>query len=116
MITLLNNNDKLNEHKNTLMVTYPRTVSVIFGSYPYPDQIHNFILDIKNNLNSEMKDYTNVKGGMTDWNHFIDKKSFNNFITFLINKNQLSHPALFQFILEKYFVANAWGNEIKKGR
>ena len=64
MITILDNNNKLNEHKNNLVITYPRTANIIFGSYPYPDQIHNFILDIKNNLNLEMKNYTNVKGGI----------------------------------------------------
>mgnify|MGYP003669499790 FL=1 len=115
MITILDNNNKLNEHKNNIVITYPRTANIIFGSYPYPDQIHNFILDIKNNLNLEMKNYTNVKGGMTDWNHFIDKKPFNDFIAFLINKNQLCNPELFQYFLEKYFIKNAWGNEIKKG-
>jgi hypothetical protein len=87
MISLLDSNNKLNEHKNSLNITYPRTVNIIFGSYPYPDQIHNFILDIKNNLNLEMKNFTNVKGGMTDWNHFIDKKPFNDFIAFLLLYN-----------------------------
>ena len=47
MISLLEPNNKLNEHKNSLTVTYPRTVNIIYGHYPYPDIIHNFIVDIK---------------------------------------------------------------------
>ena len=115
MITLLDKNNKLNENKNTLSISYLRTVSIIFGHYPYPDKVHNFILEIKNNLKKEMENYTNVKGGMTDWNYFTDKKSFNNFLSYIINKNQISHPEIFEYFLEKHFVSNAWGNEIKTG-
>jgi hypothetical protein len=73
------------------------------------------MIAIKSNLNSEMKNYTNVKGGMTDWNYFIDKPEFINFISFLINKYQDSHPSIFQHFLERKTIINAWGNEIKKG-
>jgi len=115
VISLFNKNDQLGEHKNSLNVTYPRSVNIIFGTYPYPDVIHNFIISIKNNLNPKMKNYTNVKGGMTDWNYFIDKPEFINFMTFLINKHQTTHPSIFQHFLEKKTIRNAWGNEIKKG-
>tara|TARA_Y100000004_G_scaffold155976_1_gene180810 strand:+ start:1189 stop:1788 length:600 start_codon:yes stop_codon:yes gene_type:complete len=115
MITLLNKNNKLNENKNTLSITYSRTINIIFGNYPYPDKVNNFIIQIKNNLKKEMQNYTNVKGGMTDWNHFVHDKDFNEFLVFLINKNQTSHPHIFEYFLEKHFVSNAWGNEIKKG-
>ena len=115
MISLFDKNDQLGEHKNSLNVTYPRSVNIIFGTYPYPDIIHNFIISIKNNLNPKMKNYTNVKGGMTDWNYFIDKPEFINFMTFLINKHQTTHPSIFQHFLEKNTIENAWGNEIKKG-
>ena len=115
MISLFDKNDQLGEHKNSLNVTYPRSVNIIFGTYPYPDVIHNFMISIKNNLNSKMKNYTNVKGGMTDWNYFIDKPEFINFMTFLINKHQTTHPSIFQHFLEKKTIRNAWGNEIKKG-
>ena len=47
MINLINKNNKLNENKNSLVITYPRTVHIIFGNYPYPEKIHNFILEIK---------------------------------------------------------------------
>ena len=115
MISLFDKNDQLGEHKNSLNVTYPRSVNIIFGTYPYPDVIHNFIISIKNNLNLKMKNYTNVKGGMTDWNYFIDKPEFINFMTFLINKHQTTHPSIFKHFLEKKTIKEAWGNEIKKG-
>ena len=115
MISLLNKNDQLNENKNSLNVSYVRKVNIIFGHYPYPDVIHNFIISIKSNLNPNMKNYTNVKGGMTDWNYFIDKIEFINFMTFLINKHQTTNPEIFKHFLEKNTIENAWGNEIKKG-
>jgi hypothetical protein len=115
MINFINKNNKLNEVKNSLYITYPRTVSIIYGNYPYPHVVHNFILDIKNNLNSEMENYTNVKGGMTSWNHFLDNDNFKGFIAYLINTHQNSHPDIFKYFLEKNVVKNAWGNEIKKG-
>jgi len=115
MITLIDKNNKLNETRNSLNITYPRHVNIIFGHYSYPEKIHSFILDIKNNLNSEMDNYTNVKGGMTDWNYFLDKPQFNEFITYVINKHQITHSNLFEYFLEKNIVINAWGNEIKSG-
>jgi quercetin dioxygenase-like cupin family protein len=114
MISLLNKNDQLNENKNSLNVSYVRKVNIIFGHYPYPDIIHNFMVSIKSNLNPDMKNYTNVKGGMTDWNYFIDKIEFINFMTFLINKHQTTNPEIFKHFLEKKTIENAWGNEIKK--
>ena len=72
MISILNKNNKLEENKNSISITYPRTVDIIFGNYPYIDVINNLIIDIKNNLDPNMKNYTNVKGGMTDWKYFID--------------------------------------------
>jgi len=115
MISLIDKNNKLNEHKNSLSITYPRTVDIIFGNYPYPDLIHNFILDIKNNIDLNLNNYTNVKGGMTEWHHFLDNDNFKKFIVFVINKHQLTNPQLFQYFLEKHIVSNAWGNEIKLG-
>ena len=115
MISILNKNNKLDEGKNSLSITYPRTVNIIFGNYPYVDKIHNLIMEIKNNLNKEMKNYTNVKGGMTDWNYFLNKPIFNDFMVYLINKHQLTHSEIFEYFLEKKQISNAWGNEIKKG-
>ena len=113
MINFIDKNNKLNENKSSLTITYPRTVNILLGHYPYPEIVHNFILDIKNNLDSNMQNYTNVKGGMTNWYHFLDKDNFKNFFTFLINKHQTTHPKLFEYFLERYEVTNAWGNEIK---
>lgn len=115
MISLLNRNDKLNQDSNSLNISYRRDVNIVFGNYPYPDIIHNFIVSIKSNLKTKMKNYTNVQGGMTDWKYFIDKPDFINFVSFLINKHQVSHPDLFQHFLEKRTIQDAWGNEIKKG-
>jgi len=115
MISILNKNNKLEENKNSINITYPRTVNIIFGNYPYIDVINNLIIDIKNNLDPSMKNYTNVKGGMTNWNYFIDKPLFKNFIVYLINKHQTSHPSIFEYFLEKNTISNSWGNEIKKG-
>jgi len=115
MISILNKNNKLNKDSNSLNVSYTRNINIIFGNYPYPDIIHNLILDIKNNLDEKMENYTNVKGGMTDWHCFLEKQSFIDFITFLINKHQVTHPDIFQHFLERKTVRHAWGNEIKKG-
>ena len=115
MINLIDKNNKLNETTNSLIVTYPRTINIIFGNYPYIDVINNLIIDIKNNLDSNMENYTNVKGGMTDWHYFIDKPLFKNFMVYLINKHQKSHSEIFEYFLEKKQISNAWGNEIKKG-
>ena len=115
MISILNKNNKLDEGKNSLNITYPRTVNIIFGNYPYIDVINNLIIDIKNNLDSNMENYTNVKGGMTDWHYFIDKPLFKNFMVYLINKHQVTHSDIFEYFLEKNTIQNAWGNEIKKG-
>ena len=115
MINILNKNNKLDECRNTFSVSYLRNVQIIHGHYSYPDIIQNLILGIKNNLNPEMKNFTNVKGGMTNWDYFIDKPIFINFITHLINKYQVTHSNIFEYFLEKYTIQNAWGNEIKKG-
>ena len=115
MINLIDKNNQLDETRNSLIVTYPRTVNIIFGNYPYIDVINNLIIDIKNNLDSNMENYTNVKGGMTDWHYFIDKPLFKNFMVYLINKHQKSHSNIFEYFLEKNTIKEAWGNEIKKG-
>ncbi len=115
MISLLDKNNKLNEDRNSINVSYTRHVNIIFGNYPYPDIIHNFIMLIKSNLDPNMDNYTNVKGGMTDWNYFLDKPEFINFISYLINKYQNTHPDIFKYFLERKTIENAWGNEIKKG-
>lgn len=115
MINFINKNNKLNEIKNSLCITYPRTVNIVYGNYPYPDVVHNLILEIKNNLDSKMESYTNVKGGMTKWSHFLDNNNFKSFIVYLINTHQNTHPGIFEYFLERKKIENAWGNEIKQG-
>ena len=115
MISINIKNNKLSEEKNSITVTYPKTVNIIFGHYPYIEDINNLMIDIKNNVDVKMKNYTNVKGGMTSYTHFLNKPLFNKFLTFLINKHQSTHSGLFQYFYEKNYVTNAWGNEIKTG-
>ena len=115
MISFIHKNNKLNEVKNNLLITYPRTVKIIHGNYPYPHVVHNFILDIKNNLDSTMENYTNVKGKMTSWTHFLDNDNFKGLLAYLINQHQNSNSDMFKYFLEKYTISDAWGNEIKKG-
>jgi len=115
MINFIEKNNKLNSNVNSLNITYSRTINIIYGNYPYPHIIHNFILDLKNNLEPTMKNYTNVKGGMTKWDHYVNNDNFKGFIAYLINKYQKSHPEIFEYFLEKKVINNAWGNEIKKG-
>ena len=115
MISLIDKNNKLNETRNSLNVSYTRHVNIIFGNYAYPEVINNFLINIKNNLSDKMENYTNVKGGMTDWNYFIDKPDFINFISYLINTHQTTHPGIFKHFLQKQTIEEAWGNEIKKG-
>ena len=97
MISILDKNSKINEHKSSLNITYPRTVNIIFGNYPYPEVLHNLIVEIKNNVKEHMNGYTNVKGGMTEWSHFVDNPLFKNFFAHLINKHQITHGDIFQF-------------------
>ena len=114
MISAIKNN-KLNQNKNSINVSYFRNINIIFGNYAYPDIINNFLISIKNNIDPKLKNHTNVKGEMTDWNYFIDKPEFIKFITHIINTYQVTHPQLFEYFLEKKTVEHAWGNEIKKG-
>jgi len=114
MITTIQNS-KLNQNKNSINISYLRKVNIIFGNYCYPDVINNFLINIKNNINPKLKNYTNVKGGMTDWNYFINKPEFINFINYLINTYQITHPEIFEYFLEKNAIKSAWGNEIKPG-
>jgi Rps23 Pro-64 3,4-dihydroxylase Tpa1-like proline 4-hydroxylase len=55
--------------------------------------------DIKNNLDTSMKNTTNVKGSMTNYKHFIGRKTFEP-----IKK-----------LLNKFAIYEAWGNVLKKG-
>ena len=115
MINFIDKNDSLNENRSSLNISYFRTVNIIYGNYPYPEIIHKFIMDIKHNLNPKMENYTNVKGGMTDWGYFLDKPEFINFMTHLINRHQITHPHIFKHFVQKKNVESAWGNEIKPG-
>tara|TARA_R100000664_G_C2750120_1_gene137437 strand:- start:406 stop:990 length:585 start_codon:yes stop_codon:yes gene_type:complete len=103
------------QNRNSINVSYLRSVNIIFGNYSFPDILNNFLIKIKNNLDPELENYTNVKGGMTDWNYFVDDPDFIKFISFLINKYQITHPDIFKYFLTRKTITQAWGNEIKKG-
>ena len=103
------------QNRNSINVSYLRSVNIIFGNYSFPDILNNFLIKIKNNLDPELENYTNVKGGMTDWNYFVDDPDFIKFISFLINKYQITHPGIFKYFLTIKTITQAWGNEIKKG-
>ncbi len=113
MISLLDKNNQLNEDRNSMNVSYTRHINIIFGTYPYPDIIHNLTMSIKSNVDRNMD--TNVKGGRTNWNYFLDKPEFVDFTSYLINKYQNTHPDIFKYFLERKTIESAWGNEIKKG-
>jgi hypothetical protein len=107
--------DPTNEHKNSLSVTYPRVVNIIYGNYPYPEVLNYFMIETRRNIDPKMENYTNVKGGMTDWCHFVEDEKFTNFMVHIINKYQTTHEHIFKHFFERQNISNAWGNEIKKG-
>tara|TARA_R100001509_G_scaffold132729_1_gene86254 strand:- start:6145 stop:6741 length:597 start_codon:yes stop_codon:yes gene_type:complete len=109
-----NNKDKLNPTNNSLYVSYLRNVQISCGTYPYPEDIHNLIIEIKNNLSQKLEKATNVYGGMTDWEFFNNHPIFLKFLTWFINTHQISNHELKNFH-EFKFLKEAWGNELKKG-
>lgn len=113
MIQFLESNI-LDKNEHTLMISYQRTVPIIFGNYPYIDDIHNLIIEIKNNISKKNSYVTNVKGGMTSFNHFINHRITNKFINYCIHKHQASNPQLFEKFYERKSILNVWGNEIKE--
>jgi Fe-S oxidoreductase len=102
-------------HSHSLVVTYPRVVHITCGNYPVVEDIHNFIMEIKKNINEKDSYASNVKGGMTEWKAFLQNPLFVKFITYVINQHQLSNPNTFQYFYDKNTIINAWGNELKKG-
>lgn len=112
MINIKNSDTRL-RRSSSLVMTYPRTIQITCGHYPEVADIHNFIMEIKKNIDEKTSYATNVKGGMTDFNYFVGHPLFNKFMTYVINTNQMSNPTLFQHFFDKKIIKNAWGNEIK---
>jgi len=102
-------------HSHSLAITYPRTVLITHGNYPYVESIHNLLIEVKNNISEKDSYASNVKGGKTSWNHFLNNEDITDFINYCINKHVLSNPPLFRFLYERKTIINAWGNELKKG-
>lgn len=114
MIEFIDKNPK-HIHTQSIIMTYPRTVQITFGNYPYPDQIHNFIMEIKQNISEKDSYASNVKAKKTSWYHFVDHPLTTKFINYCVNQHQVSNPNLFQYFYEKKTVINGWGNQVEKG-
>ena len=99
----------------TLVITYPRQVVVHTGIYPYPEDIHNLLIEIKNNIDPDVSYVSNVKGRMTSWHHFKDHPLIIKYLHYVINTQQRSNHETFKHFYEKYVVSQAWGNELRKG-
>tara|TARA_E500000318_G_scaffold55367_1_gene51451 strand:- start:495 stop:1115 length:621 start_codon:yes stop_codon:yes gene_type:complete len=105
----------INSHSSSFSVTYPRDVNIVFGHYPFPERVHNLRMKVKSGVDSKMKNFTNVQGEMTPWHYFEQDKDFVDFINYLINKHQESHPGYFEHFYSKKTIEGAWGNLYKKG-
>ena len=62
MIEFLDN-DPILTHSHSLTVTYPRRISITYGNYPFIEDIHNLIIEIKNNISEKESYASNVKEG-----------------------------------------------------
>ena len=113
MVEFIDKDPRLS-HSQSMCITYPRTVLITFGNYPYVEDIHNFTIEIKKNLIEEEGYASNVKGKKTDWDAFNDHPLTTKFINYCINKHQLSDQKLFQYFYERKIITNCWGNELGK--
>lgn len=115
MFEFIDKSSPVPSHSQSLVITYPRTVDILYGYYPYLADIHNFILEIKEKISKEHSYKSNVKGGKTPWKAFVDHSFTSKFIQHCILKHQTTHPYLFENFLSKQFIKEAWGTEIKEG-
>ena len=112
MIDFLEDENNL-KHARTLVLTYPRTISIVCGKYPFKGDLHNFIVEIENNLSSDLYKKTNVKGSMTDWNFFNTHPLFIKFFKYVVD-NEKAYRQYFKNYNPGQ-LKNAWGNKITKG-
>ena len=115
MFEFIDKSSPVPSHSQSLVITYPRTVDIVYGYYPYLADVHNFILEIKEKISKEHSYKSNVKGGKTAWTAFVDHSFTSKFIQHCILKHQSTHPYLFENFLSKHFIKEAWGTEIKEG-
>ena len=114
MFEFINKDPKI-KNSQSLVMSYSRTIQITFGNYPYIADILNMITEVKNNIDEKESYSTNVKGGKTGWETFVDHPFTKKFFTYCINQHQTSNPDLFQYFGDSKTIINAWGNEIKKG-
>lgn len=114
MFEFISTLDPVPTHSQSLSITYPRTINIVYGYYPYMHDIHNFILEIKEKISKEYSYKSNVKGGKTSWDEFKDHPFTFKFIKHCILKHQPTHPNIFKNFLSTHFIVDAWANEIKK--
>lgn len=109
------NKDPAQTHSQSMSITYPRTINILFGNYPIVEDLLNMTVEIKNNLSEEEYRKTNVKGGRTEWQTFNNHPFVKKFIEFCSLKHQTTHPDIFKNFYSKNIIESAWGNEINKG-
>tara|TARA_R100001594_G_scaffold7647_1_gene20527 strand:- start:4724 stop:5350 length:627 start_codon:yes stop_codon:yes gene_type:complete len=100
---------------NSLVLTYPRKVQVTCGTYPVIEDIHNFKIFIKNNIDENESYGSNVKSTKTSWKFFRDHPLFLKFLNHLINLHQTTNSDVFEYFYERHYIRDAWGIMMKKG-
>ena len=115
MFEFIDKTSPVPSHSQSLIVTYPRTVEIIYGYFPYLADIHNFTLEVKEKISKEYSYKTNVKGGKTPWDEFVAHPFTSKFIQHCILKHQGTHPHVSKNFLTMNKIEDAWGTEIKKG-
>ena len=99
----------------SLIITYPRTITIPNGYYPNIAEHENLKLEIKNNISKDTSYATNVKGGMTKWTFFINRPHFSKFLEYVRCHHFVSNPEIFEDFYKKAQIKAAWGNELRKG-
>jgi len=115
MFEFIDKKDPAQTHSQSLNITYPRTINILFGNYPIVEDLLNMTVEIKQKILEEESYKTNVKGGKTGWKVFCDHSFTKKFIDWCVLKHQTTHPNIFKNFYSNNIITNAWGNEIKKG-
>jgi hypothetical protein len=115
MINLTANNPFISKQRVTSFTCiYPKTITLYVGNYTKLNILHNLKLKIKNNLSERNKNFTYVRGEMTDWNFLKHDKDFSVFFTEIMDQYRPIIGSDFIYNKELH-VMEAWGNLLKKG-